>query len=135
MAVEELLEWLDKRIAELEGELSKLRAIREHLMQLSGQQERGAEFTEEDLMALPWRPYQSGMGEWVFADQAPESLVKRLEQEGQIQIGEYVYALRTGSGGKRFVSRRRATNSQQARGKRSRGPQLSPEDLVRASRR
>jgi hypothetical protein len=137
LAHEELIEWVRKRIAELEEELSKMREI---LSVLENQQvtvQSAETFTEEDLAALPWREYPSGKGEWVFADQAPKALVERLEREGQVELGGYVYSLREGSMGKRFVSRRPA--SQARRGpqaaQRKRGPPMTPEDLGKVARR
>jgi hypothetical protein len=65
--------------------------------------------TEEDLDSLPWRPYPSGRGEWVYQDEAPEALVERLRQEGKpVMIGRYLYSLRVGNTGKTFISRREA---------------------------
>jgi len=108
---EELIEWLRKRIAELEEELMKMREILSVLENRQVTVQSGGPFTEEDLAALPWRGYQSGRGEWVFADQAPKALVERLEREGQVELGGYVYSLREGSMGKRFVSRRPASQA------------------------
>jgi hypothetical protein len=126
-----------KKIAELEEELAKMREI---LSVLENQQvtvQSVETFTEEDLAALPWRGYQSGKGEWVFADQVPKALVERLEREGQVELGGYVYTLREGSMGKRFVSRRPA--SQARRGsqttQRKRGPSFTPEELGKVTRR
>jgi hypothetical protein len=138
LADEELIKWVRKRIAELEEELSKMREI---LLVLENRQvtaRRGGEsFTEEDLAALPWREYQSGRGEWVFADQAPKALVERLEREGQIELGGYVYSLREGSMGKRFVSRRPAsqTRGSSQAGQKKRGPSFTPENLGKVDRR
>jgi hypothetical protein len=90
LAHEELIEWVKKRIAELEEELSKMREI---LSVLESQQvtvQSAETFTEEDLAALPWRSYQSGKGEWIFADKAPKALVERLEREGQVELGGYL---------------------------------------------
>jgi hypothetical protein len=90
LAHEELIEWVKKRIAELEEELTKMKEI---LSVLENQQVavQGTEtFTEEDLAALPWKEYPSGKGEWVFADQAPKALVERLEREGQVELGGYL---------------------------------------------
>jgi len=133
----ELIEWVRKKIAELEEELAKMNEI---LSVLENQQitvQSARTFTEEDLAALPWKGYQSGKGEWVFADRAPKALVERLEKEGQVELGGYVYSLREGSMGKRFVSRRPA--SQARRGsqtaQRKRGPSMSPEDLRKVARR
>jgi hypothetical protein len=137
LAHEELIDWVRKRIAELEEELTKMRKI---LSVLENQQttiQSIETFTEEDLAALPWRSYQSGKGEWVFADQAPKALVERLEREGQVELRGYVYSLREGSMGKRFVSRRPA--SQARRGsqtaQRKRMPSFTPEDLGKDARR
>jgi hypothetical protein len=121
---EELVEWLRKRMAELEEELAKMREI---LSVLENQQvtvQSAETFTEEDLAALPWREHQSGRGEWVFADKAPKALVERLEKEGQVELGGYVYSLREGSMGKRFVSRRPA--SQVIRGSQTTAQNNSP---------
>jgi hypothetical protein len=138
LAHEELIEWVRKRIAELEKELSKMREI---LSVLENQQitvQSAEAFTEEDLDALPWKEYPSGKGEWVFADQAPKTLVERLEREGLVELGGYVYSLRKGSMGKRSVSRRPASQmrrvSQTAQQKK-RGPSFTPEDLGKVARR
>jgi hypothetical protein len=137
LAHEELIEWVRKKIAELEEELAKMREI---LSVLENQQvtvQSAETFTEEDLAALPWKPYQSGNGEWVFADRAPKALVERLKREGQVELGGYVYSLREGSMGKKFVSRRPA--SQARRGpqaaQKKRGPSFTPEDLGKVARR
>jgi hypothetical protein len=45
-------------------------------------------------------------------------LVERHEKEGQVELGGYVYSLREGSMGKRFVSRRPASKAVQKK----RGP-------------
>ena len=138
MAHEELIEWVRKRIAELEEELAKMREI---LSVLENQQvtvQSAETFTEEDLAALPWKPYQSGGGEWVFADKAPKALVERLEKEGQVELGGYVYSLRKGSMGKRFVSRRPASQARresQTSQQKKRGPSFTPEDLGKVTRR
>jgi hypothetical protein len=114
--------------------------MREILSVLENQQvtvQSAETFTEEDLAALPWRSYQSGRGEWAFADQVPKALVERLEREGQVELGGYVYSLREGNMGKRFVSRRPA--SQARRGsqtaQRKRGPSFTPEELGKVARR
>jgi hypothetical protein len=114
--------------------------MREILSVLENQQvtvQSAETFTEEDLAALPWKPYQSGKGEWVFADRAPKALVERLKREGQVELGGYVYSLREGSMGKKFVSRRPA--SQARRGpqaaQKKRGPSFTPEDLGKVARR
>jgi len=60
---EELIEWLRKRIAELEEELMKMREILSVLENRQVTVQSGGFFTEEDLAALPWRGYQSGRGE------------------------------------------------------------------------
>ena len=137
MVHEELIEWVRKRIAELEEELSKMREI---LSVLESQQitvQSVETFTEEDLASLPWRGYQSGKGEWVFADQAPKALVERLEREGQVELGGYVYSLREGSMGKRFVSRRPASQARRCpqAAQKKRGPSFTPENLGRVTRR
>jgi hypothetical protein len=137
LAHEELIDWVKKRIAELEEELSKMKEILSVLEKQQLTVQCTETFTEEDLAALPWKKYPSGRGEWVFADKVPKALVERLEKEGQVELGGYVYSLREGSMGKRFVSRRPAP---QAR----RGPQatqkkrrlsFTPEDLGRVTRR
>jgi hypothetical protein len=137
LAHEELIEWVRKKIAELEEELAKMREILSVLENQKVAVQSAKTFTEEDLAALPWRGYQSGKGEWVFADQAPKALVERLEKEGQVELGGYVYTLREGSMGKRFVSRRPA--SQARRGpqaaQKKRGLSFTPEDLGRVTRR
>jgi hypothetical protein len=138
LAHEELIEWVRKRIVELEEELTKMKEILSVLENQKVTVQSAETFTEEDLAALPWRSYQSGKGEWVFADKAPKALVERLEREGQVELGGYVYTLREGSMGKRFVSRRPAPparrGSQTAQQKK-RGPSFTPEDLGKATRR
>jgi TolA-binding protein len=94
LAQEKLVEWVRKRIAELEEELSKMREILSVLENQQATVQSAETITEEDLAALPWRGYQSGKGEWVFADQAPKAQVERLEREGQVELGGYVYTLR-----------------------------------------
>jgi hypothetical protein len=137
LAHEELIEWVRKRIVELEEELTKMKEILSVLENQKVTVQSAETFTEEDLAALPWRSYQSGKGEWVFADKAPKALVERLEREGQVELGGYVYTLREGSMGKRFVSRRPAPparrGSQTAQKKR--GPSFTPEDLGKVTRR
>ena len=137
MAHEELIEWVRKKIAELEEELAKMREILSILESQQVTVQSAETFTEEDLATLPWKEYPSGKGEWVFADQAPKALVERLEKEGQVELGGYVYSLREGSMGKRFVSRRPA--SQARRGpqaaQKKRGPSFTPENLGRVTRR
>jgi hypothetical protein len=137
LAHEELIEWVRKKIAELEEELAKMREI---LSVLENQQvavQSAKTFTEEDLAALPWRSYQSGKGEWVFADRAPKALVERLEREGQVELGGYVYSLREGSMGKRFVSRRPAPQARRGSqtAQKKRGPSFTPEGLGKVTRR
>jgi hypothetical protein len=124
-------------VAELEEELSKMREI---LSVLESQQvtvQSAETFTEEDLAALPWRSYQSGKGGWVFADQAPKALVERLEKEGQVELGGYVYSLREGSMGKKFVSRRPASEARRGSQttQKKRGPSMTFEDLGKVARR
>ena len=137
MAHEELIEWVRKRIAEPEEELTKMREI---LFVLENQKvtvQSAETFTEEDLAALPWKPYQSGKGEWVFADKAPKALVERLEREGQVELGGYVYSLREGNMGKRFVSRRPASETRRGSqtAQKKRGPSMTPEDLGKVAKR
>jgi hypothetical protein len=84
LAHEELIDWVKKRIAELEEELSKMREILSVLENQQTTVQSTETFTEEDLASLPWREYPSGRGEWVFADQAPKALVERLEREGPL---------------------------------------------------
>jgi len=138
LAHEELIEWAKKRIAELEEELSKMREILSVLENQKVTVQSAETFTEEDHAALPWRGYQSGKGEWVFADKAPKALVERLKKEGQVELGGYVYTLREGSMGKRFVSRRpapQARRGSQTTQQKKRGPSFTPEDLGKATRR
>ena len=137
MANEELIDWVRKKIAELEEELAKMREILSVLENRQVTVQSAETFTEEDLAALPWRSYQSGGGEWVFADKAPKALVERLKKEGQVELGGHVYTLREGSMGKRFVSRRPA--SQARRGpqaaQKKKGLSFTPEGLGRVTRR
>jgi hypothetical protein len=138
LAHEELIEWVRKRIAELEEELTKMKEILSVLENQKVTVQSAKTFTEEDLAALPWRGYQSGKGEWVFADRAPKALVERLEREGQVELGGYVYTLREGSMGKRFVSRRpapQARRGSQTAQQKKRGPSLTPEGLGKVTRR
>ncbi len=103
--LDEVLHYVEDRILQLETELRILRQVREIL--LSAQAEPPVEPSEEDLNNLGWRPYPSGRGEWVYADEAPQALVERLRREGRgIVIGGYLYRLRSGATGKTFVSRR-----------------------------
>ncbi len=149
MAYEEVIEWIKERLAKIEQQIAELEAERERWKRVLGlfeQRSVGSQevaFTEDDLNALPWRPYQSGRGEWVFEDEAPKRLVERLREEREVEIGGYVYALKEGTRGKRFVSRRPADRSgaRNSRGSpkprqsRSRELNLSPADLARVSRR
>jgi len=137
LAHEELIEWVRKRIAELEEELTKMKEILSVLENQKVTVQSAETFTEEDLAALPWKKYQSGKGEWVFADRAPEALVKRLKREGQVELGGYVYSLREGSMGKRFVSRRPASEARRGpqAAQKKRGPSPTPENLGKVTRR
>jgi hypothetical protein len=137
LAHEELIEWVRKKIAELEEELAKMREILSVLENQKVAVQSAKTFTEEDLAALPWKEYPSGRGEWVFADQAPKALVERLEKEGQVELGGYVYTLREGSMGKRFVSRKPAPQARRApqAAQKKRGLSFTPEDLGRVTRR
>jgi hypothetical protein len=65
LAHEELIEWVGKRIAELEEELTKMKEILSVLENQKVTVQSAETFTEEDLAALPWRGYQSGKGEWL----------------------------------------------------------------------
>jgi hypothetical protein len=105
MSREDLLRFVEERIEQLRRELRIFEEIRSALMRVGAPPEP----TEEDLDSLPWRPYPSGRGEWVYQDEAPEALVERLRQEGRpVMIGRYLYSLRVGNTGKTFVSRREA---------------------------
>jgi hypothetical protein len=134
---EKLVEWLRKRMAELEEESSKIREIFSVLENRQVTVQSGGPFTEEDLAALPWRGYQSGRGNRVFADQTPRALVERLKREGQVALGGYVYTLREGSMGKRFVSRRPASRARRGSqtAQRKMMPSFTPEDLGKVTRR
>ena len=56
---------------------------------------------------MNWRPYPSGEGEWIFADEAPRSLVEALSSRGgSIVVGSYRYVLREGRA-KSFIARRK----------------------------
>jgi hypothetical protein len=59
LAHEELIEWVGKRIAELEEELTKMKEILSVLENQKVTVQSAETFTEEDLAALPWRGYQS----------------------------------------------------------------------------
>jgi hypothetical protein len=102
---DELLHYVEDRILQLKTELRYLEQLRELLVASSAAP--AVEPSEADLDNLPWRPYSSGRGEWIYRDEAPEALVARLEREGKgVVIGKYVYSLRSGATGKVFVSRR-----------------------------
>jgi hypothetical protein len=102
---EDVLRFVEERIEQLRRELQIYEELRNILMR----GEAPVEPTEADLDSLPWRPYQSGTGEWVYQDEAPEALVERLRREGKpVRIGKYLYSLRVGATGKTFVSRREA---------------------------
>ena len=55
------------------------------------------------LDALPWKPYRSGRGAWIFSDAAPE-LLKRLQTAPNktIEIGGYRYRLQADG---KFIAR------------------------------
>ena len=55
------------------------------------------------LDALPWKPYRSGSGEWIFADRAPE-LLQRLKASPSrmVEIGDYRYRLQANG---KFIAR------------------------------
>jgi len=100
--VSEAGKWLDKRIAELEKELEMLKALKQ-LISAPPQPEAPS----QDLEKLAWRQYRDGRGEWVFADEAPAELVNRIESSKEgLKIGNYVYEVSTGGGGKKFLRRR-----------------------------
>ncbi|MEM2233747.1 MAG: hypothetical protein QXP81_09450 [Nitrososphaerota archaeon] len=148
MAYEEVIEWIKERLAKIEQQIAELEAERERWKRVLGlfeQRSVGSQevaFTEDDLNALPWRPYQSGRGEWVFEDQSPRKLVERLNKEGREEIGGYVYSLKEGTRGKRFVSRRpsesgtrESRRSMKTRAPRSRELDPRPEELTMLSSR
>ncbi|GBC71942.1 hypothetical protein HRbin02_01731 [Candidatus Calditenuaceae archaeon HR02] len=98
-----LREYLDKRIRELEHELEVLRRIREILEE----REKVSRGGGEGLDSLPWRPYRDGSGEWIFEDEAPETLISTIiAGRGRAVIDGYIYDLSSGRGGRRFVRRR-----------------------------
>jgi hypothetical protein len=81
---EDVLRFVEERIEQLRRELQIYEELRNILMR----GEAPVEPTEADLDSLPWRPYQSGTGEWVYQDEAPEALVERLRREGKpVRIG------------------------------------------------
>ncbi|RLI28965.1 hypothetical protein DRO58_00945 [Candidatus Bathyarchaeota archaeon] len=55
------------------------------------------------LDSLPWKPYRSGRGAWIFADEAP-GLLERLKasHNNTLELGGYRYRLQ---GGGRFIGR------------------------------
>ena len=63
----------------------------------------------ETVESLPWKPYQSGNGGWIFTDLAEDNPVARELKEaierspkGQLELGPYVYRI---SGEGRFIGR------------------------------
>ena len=47
------------------------------------------------LDALPWKPYRSGSGEWIFADKAPRLRERlRATPNNTLEFGGYRYRLR-----------------------------------------
>jgi hypothetical protein len=102
---ENLLKFIDDKIKQLETELEKYRALRQ--LMVKEVQEQDTPKTLPNLDELPWRQYQSGNGEWIYQDEAPEELVSELLRAGKpVKIGNHKYVLKSGSKGKSFVSRR-----------------------------
>lgn len=101
----EPLEFLEKRIQQLENELRHYKMLRDLLQ---GRGEPPQQPQPQDLDGLPWRPYKDGGGEWVYRDEAPEDFVTQLLQAGKpVRVGGFVYSMKSGSTGKTFISRRR----------------------------
>jgi len=102
---ENLLKFIDDKIKQLETELERYRALRQLMVKEGREQDMSK--TLSNLDELPWRQYQSGNGEWIYQDEAPEELVSKLLRAGKpVKIGNHEYVLKSGSKGKNFVSRR-----------------------------
>jgi hypothetical protein len=105
MSQENLLKFIDEKITQLRAELSFYEALRQLVVKGGGTQEQPQ--AAPDLDRLPWRPYQSGSGEWIYRDEAPEELVTKLIKAGKpVVVDDYEYSLRSGTKGKSFISRR-----------------------------
>ena len=82
-----------------------VKAYRRRVVELFEKVERNLEVRQElaGLDSLPWKPYRSGSGEWIFADRAPE-LLKRLKASPShmVEIGDYRYRLQANG---RFIAR------------------------------
>ncbi|HDI46403.1 MAG TPA: hypothetical protein ENF82_01185 [Candidatus Methanomethylia archaeon] len=89
---------LEERLERIERKLDEILAI------LKGGGE--ASVSGEVLEELNWRSYPSGEGEWIFADEAPASLLRTLSERGSVTISGYRYTLREGRT-KRFVARKK----------------------------
>jgi len=96
------LEYLNRRIEELRNELKILEALRNAL---TGQRSQAKSQDVEGLDNLPWKQYKDGRGEWIFENEAPQSLLEKLSK-GRAVINGYVYDFSSGRNGKRFVRRR-----------------------------
>jgi hypothetical protein len=140
---EELIEWLRKRIAELEEELMKMREILSVLENRQVTVQSGGPFTEEDLAALPWRGYQSGRGEWV--EEASGFLQTRLRRrwsrgsKGRGRSSWEVTSTPSGraawESGSSLGGPLRRREGVHKRRHRIRGPSFTPEDLGKVTRR
>lgn len=90
---------MEERLERIERKLDEVLALLKGL--------RGQAPSEEELKGLNWRPYPSGEGEWIFADEAPQSLVEALSSRGgSMVVGSYRYVLREGRA-KSFIARRK----------------------------
>jgi hypothetical protein len=134
---EELIEWLRKRIAELEEELMKMREILSVLENRQVTVQSGGFFTEEDLAALPWRGYQSGRGEWVLPIRLPRHSSRgskgRCRSSWEVTStpsGRAAWESGSSLGGP--LRRREGVHKQRHR---IRGPSFTPEDLGKVTRR
>ena len=105
----EPLEFLEKRIQQLENELRHYKMLRDLLQKGQAESPQQPQQPQpQDLDGLPWRPYKDGGGEWVYRDEAPEDFVTQLLQAGKpVRVGGFVYSMKSGSTGKTFISRRR----------------------------
>lgn len=98
-----LRDYLERRIRELEHELELLKTLKKVLDEKGLESGGGG----EGLDSLPWRPYRDGNGEWIFENEAPESLISKISSGGgRAVIGDHIYDFSSARGGKRFVRRR-----------------------------
>lgn len=64
---------------------------------------------EEDYVAelseAPWHPFESGRAEWIRTHKVSLETVRRIETAGSLRVGNYLYHIRRGKGGRMIVRR------------------------------